>query len=74
MIELLLRGLLVLVELIAEVIVGYILYGTGWLVLRLLTLGRYPDYRCVWPTRWAHAAPGSRRSVPSAWWAQRLPG
>lgn len=43
MIELLLRGLQVLVELIAEVIIDYVLYGTGWLVLRLLTLGRYPD-------------------------------
>ena len=41
MFELLLRGLVLLAEFVLEVVVGYILYSTGWLALRLLTLGRY---------------------------------
>jgi len=40
--ELLLRGLALLAEWVLEVVVGYILYITGWLALRLLTLGHYP--------------------------------
>lgn len=40
--ELLLRGLALLAEWVLEVVVGHILYITGWLALRLLTLGRYP--------------------------------
>ena len=43
MFELLLRGLVLLAEFVLEVVVGYILYSTGWLALRLLTLGRYPS-------------------------------
>ncbi|OZB32172.1 MAG: hypothetical protein B7X51_07315 [Pseudomonas sp. 34-62-33] len=43
MFELLLRGLALLAEFVLEVVVGYILYSTGWLALRLLTLGRYPS-------------------------------
>lgn len=39
MLELLLHGLAILFE----VVVNYVLYLTGWLVLRLLTLGRYPN-------------------------------
>lgn len=42
MLELLLHGLWLLLELVAEVIIGYLFYGTGWLALRLLTQGRYP--------------------------------
>lgn len=42
MFELLLRGLLFLGELLAEAVLGYLFYCTGWLALRLLTLGRYP--------------------------------
>lgn len=58
MLELLLRGLWLLLEVFAEVILGYFFYGTGWLALRLLTLGRYPrlplrvadpwSARCAW--------------------------
>ncbi|VXB94277.1 hypothetical protein [Pseudomonas sp. 8O] len=40
--ELLLRGLALLAEIALEVIIGYVFYTTGWLALRLLTLGRYP--------------------------------
>lgn len=40
--DLLLRGLALLAEIALEVIVGYVFYTTGWLALRLLTLGRYP--------------------------------
>ena len=43
MFELLLHGLALLAEFVLEVVVGYILYSTGWLALRLLTLGRYPN-------------------------------
>lgn len=42
MIELLLRGLLFAGEVVLEIVVSYVFYGTGWLALRLLTLGRYP--------------------------------
>jgi len=42
MLELLLRGLLFVGEVLLEVVVGYFFYGAGWLALRLLTLGRYP--------------------------------
>lgn len=31
-----------LAEIALEVIIGYVFYTTGWLALRLLTLGRYP--------------------------------
>ena len=41
--ELLLRGLAVLAEAVLELIFGYIFYASGWLVLRLLTLGCYPN-------------------------------
>ncbi|TRO41790.1 hypothetical protein [Ectopseudomonas mendocina] len=40
--ELLLRGLALLAEIALEIIIGYVFYTTGWLALRLLTLGRYP--------------------------------
>lgn len=40
--ELLLRGLALLAEIALEVIIDYVFYTTGWLALRLLTLGRYP--------------------------------
>jgi hypothetical protein len=43
MAKLLLRGLALLAEIVLEVVVGYVLYITGWLALRLLTLGRYPN-------------------------------
>ncbi|WP_417702266.1 hypothetical protein [Pseudomonas sp.] len=39
MFELLLHGLAIFLE----IVVNYVLYLTGWLVLRLLTLGRYPN-------------------------------
>ena len=42
MFELLLRGLSVIAEVILELVFGYLFYASGWLVLRLLTLGRYP--------------------------------
>lgn len=42
MFELLLRGLLVLGEVVLELVFGYLFYTSGWLVLRLLTLGSYP--------------------------------
>jgi hypothetical protein len=42
MLELLLRGLLFIGEVLLEVAVSYFFYGAGWLALRLLTLGRYP--------------------------------
>ncbi|WP_445938662.1 hypothetical protein [Pseudomonas sp.] len=42
MFELLLRGLFVLVEVVLELVFGYLFYASGWLVLRLLTLGSYP--------------------------------
>ncbi|MCZ4324316.1 hypothetical protein [Pseudomonas anguilliseptica] len=42
MFELLLRGLAVLAEVVLELVFGYLFYASGWLVLRLLTLGRYP--------------------------------
>ncbi|MBN7118825.1 hypothetical protein [Ectopseudomonas oleovorans] len=42
MLELLLRGLALLAEIVFEVIISYLLYTIGWLVLRLLTLGHYP--------------------------------
>ena len=42
MFELLLRGLAVLAEVVLELMFGYLFYASGWLVLRLLTLGRYP--------------------------------
>ncbi len=42
----LLHGLWLLVKGLAEALLewlfGQLLYGTGWLALRLLTLGRYP--------------------------------
>ena len=40
--ELLLRGLALLAEVALEIIIGYVFYTTGWLAIRLLTLGRYP--------------------------------
>ncbi|AEF20379.1 MULTISPECIES: hypothetical protein [Pseudomonas] len=43
MFELLLRGLGFLAGMIAEVFLAYLFYGIGWLILRLLTLGRYPN-------------------------------
>lgn len=43
MFELLLRGLGFLVGMIAEVVLAYLFYCIGWLALRLLTLGRYPN-------------------------------
>jgi hypothetical protein len=42
MFELLMRGLLFLGEAILELIFSYFFYSAGWLLLRLLTLGRYP--------------------------------
>ncbi|MFI8734343.1 hypothetical protein ACIGKM_00380 [Ectopseudomonas toyotomiensis] len=51
MAELLLRGLASIAELALEIIIGYVFYATGWLALRLLTLGHYPNCRCAWPTR-----------------------
>ena len=42
MFELLLRGLAVLAEAVLELIFGYLFYASGWLVMRLLTLGSYP--------------------------------
>jgi len=42
MFELLLRGLAVLAEVVLELMFGYLFYASGWLVLRLLTLGSYP--------------------------------
>ncbi|PTS82178.1 hypothetical protein DBR00_18905 [Pseudomonas sp. HMWF032] len=41
MFELLLRGLSVLAEVVLELISNYLFYASGWLALRLLTLGRY---------------------------------
>jgi hypothetical protein len=41
--ELLLRGLALLAEIVLEIVVGYVFYSTGWLALRLLSLGRYPS-------------------------------
>ncbi len=41
--ELLLRGLMLLAELVLEIIISYVFYTTGWLALRLLTFGRYPS-------------------------------
>ncbi|MBD9653384.1 MULTISPECIES: hypothetical protein [unclassified Pseudomonas] len=41
--ELLLRGLMLLAEIALEIIIGYVFYTTGWLSLRLLTLGHYPN-------------------------------
>jgi uncharacterized membrane protein YphA (DoxX/SURF4 family) len=41
--ELLLRGLALLAEIALEILIGYVLYTSGWLVLRLLTLGGYPN-------------------------------
>ncbi|AQZ35508.1 hypothetical protein BHQ29_20980 [Pseudomonas sp. LPH1] len=43
MAELLLRGLALIAELALEIIIGYVFYATGWLALRLLTLGHYPN-------------------------------
>ncbi len=40
--ELLLRGLALVAEVVLEIIIGYVFYSTGWLALRLLTLGHYP--------------------------------
>ena len=40
--EMLLRGLGLLTTIVLEFVVSYLLYTSGWLVLRLLTLGRYP--------------------------------
>lgn len=40
--ELLLRGLALVAEIVLEIIIGYVFYSTGWLALRLLTLGHYP--------------------------------
>ena len=42
MLELFLRGLLFLGEAILELIFSYVFYSAGWLLLRLLTQGRYP--------------------------------
>lgn len=42
MFELLLRGLAVLAEVVLELMFSYLFYTSGWLVLRLLTLGSYP--------------------------------
>lgn len=42
MLELVLRGLLSLGQAVLELLAGYFFYACGWLVLRLLTLGRYP--------------------------------
>jgi hypothetical protein len=42
MAELLLRSLALLAEIVLEIIIGYVFYTTGWLTLRLLTLGHYP--------------------------------
>ena len=42
MLELFLRGLLFLGEAILELIFSYVFYSAGWLLLRLLTLGRFP--------------------------------
>lgn len=42
MFELLLRGLFVLAEVVLELVFAYLFYASGWLVLRLLTLGNYP--------------------------------
>lgn len=42
MLELLLRGLILLGEAVLELAFSYVFYTSGWLTLRLLTLGRYP--------------------------------
>ena len=42
MFELLLRGLFFLGEAVLGMVFDYLFYTAGWLVLRLLTLGRYP--------------------------------
>ncbi|HSC82602.1 MAG TPA: hypothetical protein VLC30_03200 [Pseudomonas sp.] len=42
MFELWLRGLLALSEAVLERVFDYLFYTAGWLMLRLLTLGRYP--------------------------------
>ncbi|WP_339080861.1 hypothetical protein [Pseudomonas sp. TMP9] len=42
MLELLLRSLFVLGEVVLELVFGYLFYASGWLMLRLLTLGCYP--------------------------------
>ena len=42
MLDLFLRGLLFMGEAILELIFSYVFYSAGWLLLRLLTLGRYP--------------------------------
>ncbi len=41
--ELLLRGLMLRAAIALEIIIGYVFYTTGWLALRLLTLGHYPN-------------------------------
>ncbi|MGY4826472.1 MULTISPECIES: hypothetical protein [Stutzerimonas] len=43
MFELLLRGLAFLAGAIAEIALAYLFYTSGWLALRLLTLGHYPN-------------------------------
>lgn len=58
MFELLLRSLVFITGLLAEIVLGYLFYASGWLALRLLTLGSYPDlplrvddpmsWRCAW--------------------------
>ncbi len=40
--ELLLRGLALLAAIVLEIIIGYVFYTSGWLALRLLTVGCYP--------------------------------
>ncbi|MEO9332350.1 hypothetical protein [Ectopseudomonas guguanensis] len=40
--EFLLRGLALVAEIVLEIIIGYVFYTTGWVALRLLTLGHYP--------------------------------
>lgn len=42
MLDLLLRSLLFLAEAALELVFGYLFYSSGWLLLRLLTLGHYP--------------------------------
>lgn len=43
MFELPLRGLAFLARAIAEIALAYLFYTSGWLALRLLTLGHYPN-------------------------------
>ena len=71
--ELLLRGLMLLAEIALEIIIGYVFYTTGWLALRLLTLGHYPNLplrisdptgsRSAWAVSYTHLKLPTKRIV-----------